>query len=120
METDFLSTSEYATIYIDGNSLGRCTDLNEDCSYDIVDCTDFDQRDISGYISESASFQTVEMSVSYEVNVCPTNNSNLLEATAVVSCSADDDTSTGDQCSNIPHGVSYNLSISNLSEWTLC
>ena len=79
--------SEIAYIYIDSSYVGECTELDDDCSYDLVECGDFSCRDISSYINETASYQqlNIGIDVSAFVNICPYLG-GYLYAYVTVSC----------------------------------
>ena len=88
VETDFASSSEYVDIYVNGNNLGTCEPLDQDCSYDLIFCDDFLFRDITPYIDPDATKQFIDVTIdsSSAVNICPTENGNYLEAYVSIIC----------------------------------
>ena len=52
IETDY-SSSSHASIIVEDDSLGTCDELDADCTYERVDCSNADGFDLSSYIDNS-------------------------------------------------------------------
>ena len=93
----FVICREYVSIYIDGSYIGTCEPLNEDCSFDLINCTDFMKRNISQFMDETSPFQniTIYIDSSDQVNFCPSNGSYLI-AFVTIGCTYSGPAS--DQC----------------------
>ena len=94
METDYLSTSsEYVDVYINDGYQGICDGPDQDCAYDFTNCTNFNNYDLSSWVSNpnSSSFSdvTVQLDATSSVNYCAYNG-YYLYARATFKCGSND------------------------------
>ena len=91
IENDYASpTVEYVDVYLDNTFVGICEGLNADCTYDNVNCTNFNQLNISSYVSNpgmnSHDSLLVTLDVPVGVNYCAYNSVYYLFATVTFGC----------------------------------
>ena len=90
METDYYSTSsEYVDVYINSIYQGVCNGPDQDCVYNFTSCTNFDNYDLSSFVSNSGSSSfsdvTIQLDASSGVNICA-HNGYYLFARAIFTC----------------------------------
>ena len=90
IETDFADSAETANVYVNGGWIDTCSELNEDCSYDWVQCSGAYNYDLSGDLylpySYSEDSITIGFAVSTDVNTCFYSSTYALYAQVTLVC----------------------------------
>ena len=111
VETDFQdSPYEYAQIYINNDYIGKCDELDSDCTYNWVTCLDVNGYNLTDYLylpsEDSSDTISITVKIPVNVNICPYQSYYDLWARVIISCfdfditSDDSDNSDSDDANN--------------------